>query len=117
MCPYSVPVMWHERALSVVGSNSSMPVSCDCLPCMHGGRSAILHSRSLMVGITTLLLPPLTEPYLHLVGRCDPVFDKVLELSSLGKDDNEGLIAAVRLLLKDPTALLLPVRSELVSPW
>ena len=47
--------------------------------------------------------------------RSDPVFDKTLELSSLGKDDHEGLIAAVRLLLNDPTALLLPVRSESVS--
>ena len=51
------------------------------------------------------------------MGRSDPVFDKILELSSLAKDDNEGLIAAVRLLLEDPTALLLPVRSQSVSPW
>ena len=62
--------------------------------------------------------PPPTKPCtLQPVGRSDPVFDKTLDLSSLGKDDNEGLIAAVRLLLEDPTALLLPVRSQSVSPW
>ena len=46
MCSYSAPTMWHVCALAL-GSHSftAMHACVMSLFAMHGGRSAILHSR------------------------------------------------------------------------
>ena len=58
---------------------------------------------------------------MRLPHRCNPVFDETLELSSIGSvggkhpgchhrgTHRDHMIAAVRLLLEDPSALLIPV--------